>query len=230
MTTTTKLYIGIVIALGFGLLSACAALQAPVQDLPRYLGYLALAVFCSTLKVKLPGLTSNISLNFVFILIAIAGLSLPETVAMSAVGGFVQSVWKRRPKMVQVTFNVATLSLSAGLAFQVAHVSLMATGQDFLPVVLTVGAAMYFVANTFLVSGVLSLVESKPLMWVWKQTHLVAFPYYLAGSLMAGLISYSSRSGGWQMSLILLPAMFLCFAYYKRFIERLFPEQSAVKA
>ncbi|MBM3776528.1 MAG: hypothetical protein FJW37_15410 [Acidobacteria bacterium] len=221
MPAAAKLYIALVIALGMALLGASAA-QTEIPDLTRYLSYLALAIFCSTLKIKLPGFTGNISMNFLFILVAISELSLPETVTQAGAGALIQSLWKpkRRPKPVQVAFNMATLVLASGIAYLSAQTAIEAAGSSFLPLVLAVGAGLYFVMNTLAVAWVVSLVESKSLIQTWRQCHLWAFPYYLLGSLAAALISYSSRTIGWQLSLLILPAMYLVYSYYRLVVER----------
>jgi len=102
MPPAAKLYIGLVIALGFSLLTGCLLFQAQFPGLPRYFSYLLLAVLASTLKVRLPGLTGTMSVNFLFILIGIADLTLAETLAMGCAATVIQCVWraKRRPRLV----------------------------------------------------------------------------------------------------------------------------------
>ena len=51
---------------------------------------LALAVFASTLKLKLTGLEETISPGFVFVLISVAMLSWTETVVIAVASGLVQ--------------------------------------------------------------------------------------------------------------------------------------------
>src|ERR1700736_1509793 len=107
MPATAKLYIGLVIALGFSLLTGCLLFQAQFPDLPRYFSYLLLAVFASTLKVRLPGLTGTMSVNFLFILIGIADLTLAETLTMGCLAILIQCIWRTRTraKLLQVAFN-----------------------------------------------------------------------------------------------------------------------------
>jgi len=54
----------------------------------------------------------------------------------------------------------------------------------------------YFTSNTPLVSGVLALVETKPLLSVWKQCYLWSFPYYLIGASIAGLVVLCANTMG----------------------------------
>ena len=86
---------------------------------------------------------------------------------------------------------------------------------------LGLAACIYFTANTFLISGVLSLIDSKPLLDVWRQCHLWSFPYYAVGALIASLVVTSTRTVGWMVSLLILPMMYLVYIFYRNCVERL---------
>jgi hypothetical protein len=233
MPTTAKFYIGLIIALGFSLLSGCLLFQAQFPDLPRYFSYLLLAVLASTLKVRLPGITGTISVNFLFILIGTADFTLAETLTMGCAAALIQCVWraKRRPRLVQVLFNIAALGLSIGVAYEVSHRVLELARTDSLPALLALAASLYFISNTLLISGVLCLIEGKPLQKVWQQCYLWTFPYYLIGSAIAGLVAVSSRAVGWEVSLLILPLMYLVYLFYRLYLDRVVnnPEQLTAK-
>jgi hypothetical protein len=120
--------------------------------------------------------------------------------------------------LIQISFNVATLVVSAGVADQGAHA--LAGPAHNLVVLLTLAACFYFTSNTLLVSGVLALVENKPLMQVWKQCYLYAFPYYLAGAVIAGLIVVCGQTMGWATPLLILPAMYMVYTFYRICLDR----------
>jgi hypothetical protein len=191
-------------------------------DLVAYVCYFALALLTSSLKVRLPGITGTISANFLFVLIAIAAFSFSETVLLASMACIVQCVWKtkRRPKLLQVSFNVATLAISSGLAYRLAH-ALTDKYEGSLLVLLSLASCFYFTINTLLVSGVLSLVESKPLLDVWKQCYLWSFPYYLVGAVIAGLIVICGHTMGWATPLFILPMMLMVYAFYRTCVQRL---------
>jgi hypothetical protein len=231
MPAAAKLYIGAVITLGFALLTGCLLFHGQFPDLPRYFSYLLLAVLASTLKVRLPGLTGTMSVNFLFILIGIADLTVAETLAMGCAATVIQCVWrtKRGPRLVQAVFNIAALVLSIGVAYQVSHFTLALARAQSLCTLLVLAACSYFVSNTLLISGVLCLVEGKPLAKIWQQCFLWTFPYYLVGSAIAGLVSVSNRAVGWEVSLLILPLMYLVYLFYRLYLGRVAndPEQIA---
>jgi hypothetical protein len=222
MTRKTQFYIGLTIASGVALVASCLASEGNLRHSSAYLVYCLLAWLSSTLKVRLPGITSTISVNFLFILIAIAVFTFSETVLLASVACFVQCLWqpRSRPRVVQVSFNVATLAISSGTSYRLSH--LFAGSAAAHPaVLLSVAAAFYFTADTMLISGVLSLVQGKSLFSVWEQCYLWSFPYYLAGAAIAGLVVSTTRAAGWFTSLYILPLMCLVYVFYRICVERL---------
>jgi hypothetical protein len=220
MNTNAKLYIGTSVAVGYALLAGTLIFFSDFPDVARYLACLSLGCIASTLKVRLPGLHGTISVNFVFILIALAQLSLAETLTIAFAVTLVQCLWrpKTRPKLVQVLFNTSTVLISTGLAYLAAH---MVPGQTHLLVALAPAATIFFVMNTGMVSLVLALISKSTLVAVWKQCHLWAFPYYLVGAAVAGMINQSSLTVGWRFSLLALPVMYLAYSCYKLCVSSL---------
>ena len=220
MSGNAKLFIGLTIVAGSLILVGCVVSSETFADLAIYVSCFALALLSSALKVRLPGITGTISTNFLFVLISTAIFTLTETVVLASVACLVQCVWraKRRPKPVQVLFNVSVLAISSGVTYRLSHL-LVRVNHTNLPVLLAVAACLYFTTNTFLVAGVLSLVDAKPLMQVWRQCYLWSFPYYLAGAAIAGLVVTTGQTVGWAMSLLILPIMYLVYVFYGMFVE-----------
>jgi hypothetical protein len=168
--------------------------------------------------VRLPGLKSTISVNFVFILIGIAELSLPETLTLALAATLVQCLWrpKTRPKIIQVLFNASSLLISTTLTYAVAHA---VPGEQRTLTALAPAATVFFLVNTGLISLVLALTSNQELRAVWRQCHLWAFPYYLVGAAIAGAVSASSTMESWRIPLLALPMMYLVYFYYSIFIS-----------
>jgi len=140
---------------------------------------------------------------------------------MGCAAALIQSVWKaqRRPKLVQVVFNMAALAIAIGVSYWGSHFVLAAVHTDSLTVLLALAACVFFLTNTGLVATVISLVEEKPFRKVWQQCHAWAFPYYLVGAAIAGLVIVSGRSAGWKPALLVLPMMYLVYLCYRLYLE-----------
>lgn len=221
MTSNAKLYIGTITTLAGAVLAAVVSSWNP-GNLQRFVLFFSLAMLASGMKVRFPGFKTNISLNFVFVLVGIALFTFGETVVIGLGGALVQSLLntKSRPKPVQVLFNAACLTLCTAEAFWAAHGVLSVLHMNSLAASMVLGACVYVVLNTGLVSLVISLAEQRPLRELWSSCYEWTFPYFLVGASVAGLASFAARSTTWGAALLVLPAMYLVYRYYRMHIVR----------
>ena len=186
MTRSALIYAWTVVAVG-ATVSIASALLWRTSDAPAFWICLALAAVASTFKVKLPGFDSCIAPSFVFHLVAAAQFTGPETVAIGIVSALVQSLWKRqsKPTFIQVAFNVSTLAISTGLAFMMAHSGQTEIAEHTL--MLGIAGLVLLMVNTVMVSVVLCLIQDTPIRAAWRSLQFWAFPYYLAGGILASV-------------------------------------------
>ena len=227
MTNKANLYVACITAGGLTALEM-AFFQWTSPNLSRFLLFLFFGLLASTLKVRLPGMTSTMSASFLFVLIGIAELTFSEAVIMGCAAALVQSLWKtkQRAKLNQIVFNVSSWAVSVGVSYWISHFALQAARTDSLPVLLVLAASLFYVTHTGLLAIILSLTSERPLRQVWQQCHSWAFPYYFVGTALAGLFSFSSRSVGWHVSLLMLPMMYLVFLCYRLYLDRVAHEQA----
>jgi len=218
MATKANIYISSTIAAGLTLLAGCLLFEWEFPDMSRYFGYLVLACLGSTWKIKLPKIRGTMSVNFLFILIGVAQLTIAETMAIGCVAALVQCLWRprKRPTVAQALFNISTLVMSIAISYSLSHALVE---RDNLLVLLVVAVCTYFVANTGMISLVLSLTEDQKFTKVWRQCYLWSFPYYLIGAGIAGAITLSSRTVGWKTSLLMLPLIYMVYAYYRVYLS-----------
>src|SRR5260370_23513278 len=192
------------------------------------------------MKICLAGFKTTISTNFVFILAGVALFSFGETVLIALGGALVQSLWKTqtRPKLVQVLFNVACLTVCTAAAFWTSHSALAMLGLHSLAAMMVLGACVYVVMNTGLVSLVISLAEGLPLRDLWSSCYEWTFPYFVVGAAVAGLASAAGPGSNLGATLLVGPAMYFVHLYYRmhlvgarlRTVVNLCQEASAVLA
>ena len=221
MATKAKLYIAIIAALAVAILTVVASRWNP-ENFQHFVLFFVLAMLASAMKIRLPGFKTTISTNFVFILIAIALFSFGETVLIGLGGALVQSLWKtqQRPKPVQVLFNGACLTVCTAAAFWTSHGVLAMLGLNSLVATMVLGACVYVVLNTGLVSLVISLAERRPLKQVWPSCYEWTFPYFLVGAAVAGLASAAGHGTNWGVTLLVVPVMYFVYVYYRMHILR----------
>ena len=221
MPSLAKIYITITGALAAVLLAVVAYRWNP-ESLSRFAVFFALAMLASGMKIRLPGLKTTISTNFAFILSGIMMFSLSETVLIGLGGALVQSLWKaqQRPKAVQVFFNAACLTVCTGAAFWAAHTLPGLVGSTSSIAMMAVGSCMYVVLDTGMVSLVVSLAEGHTLNQIWSQCYEWTFPYFLVGAMVAGVASAAGQGVSFGGTLLVMPAMYFVYIYYRMRIVR----------
>ena len=221
MPNLAKAYIAMIAALATAVLAVVASRWNP-ENLVHFVQFFALAMMASAMKIRLPGSKTTISINFVLVLIGIALLSFGETVLIGLGGALVQSLWKtqQRPKLVQVLFNGACLTVCTAAAFRASHRVPAMLGLNSMAAMLVLGASVYIVLNTGLVSLVISLAEARSLKEVWPSCYEWTFPYFLVGAAVAGLASAAGHATNWGVTLLVVPVMYFVYVYYKMHIVR----------
>jgi diguanylate cyclase (GGDEF)-like protein/putative nucleotidyltransferase with HDIG domain len=225
-----KIFIAITAATGAAVLGV-SCLHWHSNDLLKFVCYFLIAILASTMKVKLPGMDSTMSVHFLFVLLGILELSLPETLVIGCAAALVQSVWKnkRRSEAVKVVFNV--LSNTANAIFLTYFAYHLSAGflKNSMPLRLLVTACTYFLTNTMPVSIVIALCEKRSLRGMWTETYFWSLPYYLIGAALVGVISFSNRYVGWENSLLILPIMYGIYRSYQLYLGRLEDEKRRVE-
>jgi diguanylate cyclase (GGDEF)-like protein/putative nucleotidyltransferase with HDIG domain len=230
LSIQTKAFVGVTACCGLVTLGfALSHWQS--HDTARFVSYLAVAILASGLKVQLPGIDGTMSVNFLFILLGVMELSLPETLIIGCTATLVQSVWQARNRLdpVKVLFNVAGMMANASAFTYVTYHWLLGKYGANKPLLLMVAALVFFFANTLPISVVIALTEGKSSRKVWSECYFWSFPYYLVGAAAVGLVGIVNRSAGWQTSLLVLPLIYWVYRSYRLYLGRLEAEKDRVE-
>jgi hypothetical protein len=200
------------------------------QDLIRLAVYVLIAAVASGLKVSLPGVNGTMSVNFLFVLLGIVELNLPETLLIGITGILTQSLWKsRKVTPVHLIFNLGGNAAAIGASFAAYQYVDNGPFGHSLPLSLIAAASVYFLANTVPIAIVISLTEHKSVRKVWKECYFWCFPYYLFGAAITGLAHLINRYAGWETSLLAFPAVYWIYRSYRLYLERLEKEKTHVE-
>lgn len=231
MPSLAKAYIAMIAVFATAVLTVAAYRWNP-ENLGHFVLFFALAMVASAMKIRLPGVKTTISTNFVFILIGIALFSFSETVLIGLGGALVQSLWKplQRPKPVQIFFNGACLTVCTAAAFWASHAVPAFIGSNSAAAMMAMGACVYVVLNTGLVSLVISLAEGQSLKHIWPQCYEWTFPYFLVGAAVAGLASAAGHGTNLGMTLLVVPVMYFVYLYYRIHIIQAILEKKLPRA
>jgi putative nucleotidyltransferase with HDIG domain len=221
------LYWGVHALLGVAVVS-WSLLHWQSHDHLRFVSYLLSAAVASFLKVRLPGVTGAASVSFLFVLIGIVDLSLPEAIAIAGFSMLTQCYFRteRRPKPVQVGFNVASSTISVSVS---ALIYGYARGMMPEPLALGVLATAYHFANTFPVAGIIALTESLPAWTVFTRKYAWLLAYYAGGTSLAWMIGTMPHAIQWEVPIICLPVVYLVHRSYRTYLVQMEQEKKHVE-
>jgi len=193
----------------------------------KFACYLAAALLASSFKVSLPGIEGTLSMNFLFTLIGILEMSLPETLLIGLVSTLAQFYWKpaRRLKLVQLAFNLSQVTICSAAAYRAYKLVAIHVLHSPGPLALLVAAITQFIFGTGAMATIIGLTENKPVAKVWRESYLWLFPYYMVGAAIAGLVSFLNRHIGWQASMLVLPPIYLMYRSYRLYLGKLESEK-----
>jgi len=216
VSRAARLFIGLMALGGVAVVGSVALGVHAWPHLP-FLAMLALAVPASRLKLKLPGLTGNMSVSLPFILLAAVTLSTFEAVVLAMLSAAVQSLPRDGGKIkpMQIIFNLSTMAIAVGLASEIlhrgAHLSLWASASKLM----VLAGTSLLLAQTVPVATIISLTEGGSLSRIWFNIFQLSFPYYVLSTGITSIMTTISRHVGWQIPLLTLPVMYAIYHSYR---------------
>lgn len=208
-TRRTDVFIGAMALSAVGA-SAYAASVSHNLHLNLALAVLALAAATSRMKVKLPGINGNMSMNLPFLLTALVNLSAAEAILIACVSTAVQC-WPRKNAKFnprQVAFNVSMMALASSVASLIFRADWLSQTQLHSATPgLAVATAMLFLGQTMPVAAIVSISEGKSVGPIWWNLVQLSFPYYVVSAGITSMVETVSTHLGWELALAVFPVM-----------------------
>jgi diguanylate cyclase (GGDEF)-like protein/putative nucleotidyltransferase with HDIG domain len=229
LSPKTWVYVGLTALMGAEL-AVIAIANWTWQDPLRFVFYFLFAVATSKLKVRLPGVIGTLSVNFVFVLLAIVDLPLPQAILVSLGGSMAQVFLNaaKRVELAQMLFNPSCLAFCVMLGYRVFHSEVlrgMGAGQ---PMLLFLATLTYYLTNTLMIAAVIAFSEEKRLFRVWHANFFWTGPQFLFGATLTQVVLVINERLGWQYSFLLLPGLYLVYSSYNLYLGRLEAEKKHV--
>src|SRR3989440_6899208 len=142
---------------------ALAFLHWQSNDPIKFACYVLAALLASSLKVSLPGIEGTLSMNFLFTLVGVLEMSLPETLLIGLVSTLAQFYWKpaRRLKLVQLVFNLSHVTVCGAAAYGAYKLVEVHITHSPGPLALLAAAITHFVFGTVAMATIIGLTEDK---------------------------------------------------------------------
>jgi hypothetical protein len=203
--------------------TAWASLSSHAMHPAYAVTVLALAAATSRMKIKLPGIDGNMSVNLPFLLMAVVNLSALEAVSIACLSTVVQcwpkSGRKFRPE--QMLFNVSMMAFAASMANLIWNAGWLGrSAWASEPLMLASATVAFFIGQTAPVAGIIKLAEGTAMRRVWLSIVQLSFPYYVLSAGMTSMVNMVSHHLGWQAALVVFPVMYGIHLSYRLYFHR----------
>lgn len=220
-TRQTKTFIGAMMLIGLGTASF-AAFASHTPHTYLALAVLALAAASSRMKVKLPGINGNMSVNLPFLLTAAVNLSAVEAVIITCISTAVQC-WPRKAAKFnppQMAFNLSMMVFATSAATLLFHaVSRSSSLWHSSTLGLALATITLFLGQTAPVAGIVAISEGQPAGHVWLSLAQLSFPYYVVSVGVTSMVQAMSFHLGWGLALAVFPVMFAIHRSYRLYFS-----------
>jgi len=221
-TRRTQTFIGLMVLAGVAS-SVWAGMQSHAFHAYHALALLILAAATSRMKVKLPGINGNMSVNMPFLLIALVNLSATEAIAIACASTVVQCWPKREAKFKpeQMLFNVSMMAFATSVASLIWSAGWF--GKSVWasePLMLASATATFFLGQTAPVAGIIKLTEGAAMRRIWMGIAQLTFPYFVLSAGMTSMVDMVSNHIGWKLALAVFPVMYATYRSYRVYFKQ----------
>ena len=188
------------------------------------LAVLVLSAVTSRMKVKLPGINGNMSVNLPFLVTAAVNLSAAEAVVVTCVSTVVQC-WPRKNAKLHpqhMAFNLSMMTFASCLASLMFHADWLRGMQwSSSTLGLALATATLFLGQTAPVAAIVALSEGKAAGQIWWSLAHLSFPYYVVSAGVTTMVQTVSSHMGWGLALAVFPVMYGVHRSYRLYFGRM---------
>lgn len=220
-TRLTKAFIGLMVLAAAGTIFN-AILQGQGWHPLLTMTLLLAAVGSSRMKVTIPGIKGNMSVNLPFLLLSVIMLNATESILIACACAIAQTLPKDGGKLkpVRVLFNVSMMAFSCGAAGLLFHQQLLnRLGWVSGPVLMVASAATFFLGQTVPVSVIVALTDGGAVRRIWVNVAQMSFPYYVVSAGVTSMVNSAGHNIGWLVALA-VPVMYAIYRSYRVYFMR----------
>jgi diguanylate cyclase (GGDEF)-like protein len=219
-----RIYVGLVCAAGCAVL--VRALVAGIDQPLAVAAFLAISLVASLAKIEIAVLGSGATLSACHIadLLALLICGTDAAVLVSAWSAWTQCTFASRARnpIHQTLFSIAALALSMGAAgFVYVELGGPASGPSLLLKPFAAAATVFFILNSGLVAGAVSLSSGDTFRGVWSDYFLSVWPSYVIGASLSAVIAHGINSQDYWLVPLLAASLAVLHRNYQACVARM---------
>lgn len=130
---------------------------------------------------------------------------------------------KKRLTAAKILFNVFSTTIAlfaAGFTLNIISDDIhQLSNENFIGAVL-LATFIFYLTNTFLVTGIVALIEIRPFFSLWNEKFVWTAPSYFAGSSFAVGIAFLISYFGISVVILTIPPCALIYYFYRLYLNR----------
>ena len=192
------------------------------SDTTRFLTYFVMSALAAGLRVSMPTYSGTLSINYLFVLIGLVHLTLSELVVLGGAAAVIQCLMSRErfPDLPKILFNLAVSTIAIHLSSIIYRAMPSSGSMADETLWLAPAALTLFLMHTIPVAIAIAWTEGRRVISTWRECSLWSLPYSVGGAAVAGSFATLSHSIGWQLSLLVLPLVYLITRSYQLHLAR----------
>lgn len=227
LSRAARAYVGVIAALGLVVVGVSLVDLAAGRIDARWLVLAGLTALSALLTIRVPTVPATISVSETFVFTSLLMFGAPAAVLTVAIDGLVASLWvNRRLKHApyKILFNVAAppaaMWAAALICFELANVGPVIPHQtpvEHLLLPLFLAATLYFIFNSWVTAGAISLETRARPIAVWTGDFLWLAINYFGGASVAVLILLLYNETGLRFAAfaIVLPLLAIFYLTFR---------------
>jgi diguanylate cyclase (GGDEF)-like protein/PAS domain S-box-containing protein len=224
----TQIYLRLLIACGAGVV-VLSLYRLPLAGLNMRFLFLAAVTLGlgSRITVKLPRLSSHISLSDTFILLTVLLCGGEEAILLAALDGFCSTLHLSRKKQTYL-LNASVTALSTfvtvwALRFTFGPIENL-THEGYSPafiIALCLMGVVQYIVNSGLVAAGMALKTGRPILRTWHEHYLWTSITYFAGASAAGIITKLLDTIGFTALIATTPIIAIVYFTYETYLKNI---------
>ena len=197
----------------------------------KYACYVIAALVACGLKVRRPDAASEVSMCYLFVLLALLDLNLRETLLVSSFAVVILGAVQRpsglkagagmKDRLADVLATMVSTGCSILAAQLVYHWSYLNSPAIEPTIRFMAAAVASFLGFNLPAAALLALTHGGDLRKVWDSCYVWTLPYYVLSGALIGLYGSTRPTWGWQGLAVLVPLMILFYQIYRVYMQRL---------
>lgn len=190
----------------------------------QYAAYLVLALLAAAFQVNWKTEQGSLPVYLLFVLIALAGMPVPQVLLLGGVAAAFDSLREHRGpgRVGRMFFEASVVVIAIGMADLAIHQTHLGDARFIEAVRMVLTGVTFFVGYSIPRAFVEAIETGRHLGPVWRGNYFWMMPQLAAAAVVAGVFEQANRAlGNWQIPVLCVLISYLVYRSYRLYAARI---------